>query len=36
MRAAVMDAVREPLVVRDLPDPDCATLPHPRPGAILR
>ena len=31
MRAAVMEGVREPLVVRDMPDPECA--PH---GAIVR
>jgi len=31
MRAAVMDGVRQPLAVRELPDPDCA--PH---GAVVR
>ncbi len=31
MRAAVMEGVRQPLVVRDLPDPECAV--H---GAIVR
>lgn len=31
MRAAVMEGVREPLVVRELPEPDCA--PH---GAVVR
>lgn len=31
MRAAVMEGVREPLVVRELPDPDC-----PSHGAVVR
>ena len=31
MRAAVMEGVREPLVVRDLPDPECAA-----EGAVVR
>jgi len=31
MRAAVMEAVRAPLVVRDMPDPDC-----PAHGAVVR
>ena len=31
MRAAVMDGVREPLVVREVPDPECAA-----DGAVIR
>jgi D-arabinose 1-dehydrogenase-like Zn-dependent alcohol dehydrogenase len=31
MRAAVMEAVRQPLVVKEMPDPECA--PN---GVILR
>ncbi len=31
MRAAVMEAVREPLVVREVPEPEC-----PRHGAVVR